>query len=145
MSKTILSCFYIFCSLVVFAQDKGTIFSLHEALEYSTEHNFSIKNAKIDIEYSKKEVLDITSVGLPQIKGGFSYNYFLDRPVSLIPGEFLGLPAGEMAEMRFGTDHNAIAELQASQLVLDTKYIVGISASKALLRLIGSIKSPLTS
>ena len=135
MNRALYTGIYICCILLINAQENRSVFSLDEALIYSTEHNLSVKNALLDIKYSKNEVLDITGMGLPQVKASFAYNYFLDRPVSLIPGEFLGLPPGETAELRFGTDHNAVAELQASQLLLDAKYIVGIAANKVLLRL----------
>jgi outer membrane protein TolC len=135
MSRAIFTVISICCILFINAQDKRTTFSLNEALIYSTEHNLGIKNALLDVKHSKNEVLDITGRGLPQVKANVSYNHFLDRPVSLIPGEFLGLPPGETAELRFGTDHNVVAELQASQLILDAKYIVGIRAGKVLLKL----------
>ena len=77
MSKTILICICFCCILLTSAQEKRATFSLNEALIYSTEHNLSIKNALLDIKHSKNEVIDITSLGLPQVKASFSYNYCL--------------------------------------------------------------------
>lgn len=105
-------------------------FSLKEAQQYALDNNYQIKNAKTDIEIAKLKVKENTAIGLPQIAGSVSYNNFLELPTQLIPGEFLGMPEGEFAEIQFGTQHNATWAASISQLVFSGQYLIGLQAAK---------------
>jgi outer membrane protein TolC len=106
-------------------------FSLKEAQQYAIENNYRIKNAKTDIEIARQRVKENTAIGFPQVSGSASYNDFLELPTQLIPGEFFGLPAGEFAEIQFGTQHNATWSVSVSQLLFSGQYLVGLQAAHA--------------
>ena len=106
-------------------------FSLKEAQQYAIENNYRIKNAKTDIEIARQRVKENTAIGFPQVSGSASYNDFLELPTQLIPGEFFGLPAGEFAEIQFGTQHNATWSVSVSQLLFSGQYLVGLQAARA--------------
>ena len=106
------------------------VFSLEDAYKYAVENNKKFKSDALNINKARYQLLETTAIGLPQLNGSFGYMYFLDRPVQLIPGDFMGLPSDQMAEVRFGTDHQATVELQASQLLIDFRYITGVMASR---------------
>jgi outer membrane protein TolC len=106
-------------------------FSLKEAQQYAVDNNYQIKNAKTDIEIARQRVKENTAIGLPQVSGSVSYNDFVEIPTQLIPGEFFGLPAGEFAEIKFGTQHNATWSASVSQLLFSGQYLVGLRAAKA--------------
>jgi outer membrane protein TolC len=105
-------------------------FSLKEAQQYALDNNYQIKNAKTDIEIAQQKVKENTAIGLPQVSGSVSYNNYIELPTQLIPGEFLGLPEGEFAEIQFGTQHNATWSASVSQLVFSGQYLVGLRAAK---------------
>lgn len=134
LKTTVLIFFYCLISLVK-AQNDRVLFSLEEAVLYALENNLSLKNSALDVTRSKFQMAEVTSEGLPRVNGGFGYNYFLDRPVQLIPGEFFGMPVGDMMEVRFGTEHIANLDLSASQLLIDLKYIMGVRASREFMNL----------
>ncbi|HPE57232.1 MAG TPA: TolC family protein [Bacteroidales bacterium] len=110
-------------------------FSLKEAQIFALEHNYDIRNAITDIEIAREKVKETVATGLPQISGSVGYTDYLEIPTQLIPGEFFGLPAGEFAEVQFGTQHNATWSADVNQMIFNGQYIVGLQASRAYLSL----------
>ncbi len=118
-----------------FAQ-KG--FSVEEARKYAVEHNYTVKNARIDNDIAKKKIWETTAIGLPQVKANLDYTNFLEIPTSLIPGEFFpppdDVPPGyvhpEFIELQFGTKHNATYGFTISQLLFNGSYLVGLQTSR---------------
>lgn len=113
------------------AQESKTL-SLEQARKYALENNVDVKNARLDIEKSKKKVWETTANGLPQANASLSYNNNLDLATQLLPGEFFGKP-GQFVEVQFGTQHNSTLDLQANQLIFSGPYIVGLQAAKTYL------------
>lgn len=110
-------------------------FTLKEAQIYALEHNYDVINALTDIDIARKRVKETIATGLPQVSGQVTYNNYLEIPTSLIPGEFFGLPAGEYAEVKFGTQHNASWSAGVNQMIFNGQYVVGLQASQAFLSL----------
>jgi outer membrane protein TolC len=75
---------------------------------------------------------EVTGLALPQIDASVDVTDFLKLPTSLIPAEFFGGEPGSFAAVQFGTQWNATAAVQASQLVLDGRYFLGLKAARAL-------------
>ena len=109
-------------------------FSLEEAQAYAVENNYDIQNATTEIEIALKKVKETTAIGLPQINAGASYNDFIDIPTQLIPGDFVGQPAGTFIPVKFGTKYNMSFNAEASQLIFSGEYIVGLQASKTFVK-----------
>jgi len=110
-------------------------FTLKEAKDFALKNNSSIKMSQNDLLSARMKVRETTAIGLPQVKGNISYKDFIKQPVSLVPAEFFGGQEGTFAEITFGTEQNATAEIQASQLVFDGSYIVGLQTTKTFLEL----------
>ena len=106
--------------------------SLKQAQEYAYEHNYDLKNSHYDVEIAKKLVRENTAIGLPQIDGSITYIDYLQRPTSLIPGDFFGQPGQDVA-MQFGTKYNATISGQINQLLYSGQYLVGLQTAKAYL------------
>ncbi|MBN1339940.1 MAG: TolC family protein [Bacteroidales bacterium] len=123
--------------------------SLSDAQAYALNHNYDIKNARIDVEISRRKVSETTAIGLPQVNASVAYNNFLNIPTQLIP-DFLTpaiagvnegyygltpevpLPVGaQFFETQFGVQHNMTAGISASQLIFSGPYIVGLQSAKA--------------
>lgn len=107
-------------------------FSLEEAVAHAIQHSNEIKNAQINIADSKQLIVERRAAGIPQLNGGITYNYFPKLPVSLIPASFIDSSAeeGEFAELVFGTKNSLTASLDATALIFDGSYFVGLRAAK---------------
>lgn len=106
-------------------------FTMEQALQYAYENNVNVKKAKIDQVIADKKVKETIGIGLPQIDLNGSYNYFLNIPVQLLPGELAGQPAGTYIPVKFGQKQNATGGVTVSQLLFNGSYIVGLESSRA--------------
>ena len=86
-----------------------------------------------------KQKWETTATGLPQIDGNISYNNNLKQPVTLLPAEITGGPAGTFVPVTFGTKQNASAVATLNQLIFDGSYLVGLKAAKSFLRYSGNL------
>ncbi|HEX8515329.1 MAG TPA: TolC family protein [Bacteroidia bacterium] len=121
-----------------FAQTKDTAakaFSLQQAVDYAMQHHVSVQNAMIDEAIAQKKVNEIMGAGLPQINASFDFKDFLELPTSFIPAEFFGGPPGTFAPIKFGTQYQSTAALDASQLIFSGEYFLGLKASKVFVEL----------
>ena len=133
MQKLILFIVGLFVATVAFSQSDSTMrFSLKKAQEYALQNNYDLINAKLDIYKAKKMVMETTAIGLPQANVSLSHNYFIDIPVTKVPAKFFDPSAadGEMAELKFGTDHSSKIDFTVSQLIFSGSYIVGLQTAK---------------
>lgn len=105
-------------------------FTVEQALDYALENNVNIKKAKIDQQIAHQKVKETVGIGLPQLSAQGKYNYFLNIPVQLLPGEIVGRP-GTFVPVKFGQKHNASMGLTLTQLLFSGSYIVGLESSKA--------------
>lgn len=112
-----------------FIQSQEMNFSLKQAQDYAVQHNYQVKNARYDLEISRKQIKENLSYGFPQIDGTVDYNYYLALPTSLIPGDFFGQP-GEYVEVQFGTRNNLNASVTLNQLIFDGRYFIGLQYAK---------------
>ncbi|MDN5285745.1 MAG: transporter [Mucilaginibacter sp.] len=127
----------VFCALAFksYAQDSPPNnqtynFSIQECVNYAYEHQDSVVNAKLDIKSAEYKVKETTGIGLPQINGSASFQDYLKIPTTLIPGEFLGQPAGTFVPLQFGVKYQSNLGVTASQILFDGSYLVGLKASK---------------
>jgi outer membrane protein TolC len=109
-------------------------FSLQEAKEYALENNHDIRDALLEIKGAHKQLWEVTAQGFPQIESSARYQYLVDIPTQLIPGEIFGQP-GTTIPVKFGKPHNASYGISASQLIFSGSYFVGVQASRIFLKL----------
>ncbi|MCX6291186.1 MAG: TolC family protein [Bacteroidetes bacterium] len=123
---------FIFTAGIAVAQDRVETFSfsLPQAIEYAYQHQADVVNAQIDEQVSNAKVNEVIGMGLPQLSASFDLKDFEQLPTSLIPAEFFGGKAGEFLGIKFGTRWNATAGVNASQLIFEPSYLVGVQASK---------------
>lgn len=124
--------FLLPASICIAQQKKDSIhkFSVQQSIGYAMSHQGNVLNAQGEVERANDKVKETVGIGLPQISGTVGIQDFLQIPTTLIPGQFFGGPAGEFIPVKFGTQYNTNAELDASQLLFDGTYIVGLEASK---------------
>jgi outer membrane protein TolC len=110
-------------------------FTMQEAIDFALDNNRSVLNAKLDIDAAKQKKWETTTMGLPQLNAKIDYQNFIIQPVSLIPAELFGGPAGQFAEISFGTKQNINASATLSQLVFNGSYLVGLESAKVYLKI----------
>jgi outer membrane protein TolC len=110
--------------------DSVYVFSIQQAVQYALNNQKDVLNAQIESDISRYKVKETVGIGLPQVSGSIDVKDFEHLPVSLIPAQFFGGPEGEFAPVQFGTRWNATAGINASQLIFDPSYIVGVKAAK---------------
>jgi len=117
-----------------FAQQKAdSIFhlSLQQSIQYALGNQPNVRNAKYEVSKANARVKEIIGMGLPQITGSIGVQDYLQIPTTLIPAQFFGGPAGTFEPLQFGTQYTATGEIDASQILFDGSYIVGVEATKA--------------
>lgn len=127
----------VFCAVTFksYAQDappnnQTYNFSIQDCINYAYEHQDSVVNAKLNIKSAEYKVKETTGIGLPQINGTASFQDYLKIPTTLIPGEFFGQPAGTFVPLQFGVKYQSSLGVNASQILFDGSYLVGLKASK---------------
>jgi len=111
------------------ATEKKSAFTLAEAQKFAIENNTNVVNARLDVIAAKDRVKENAAMGLPQISAGATYTNNLQLMTTLIPAEFFGGEAGTYLPVKFGTQHNASANIIANQLLFNGPYIVGLQAA----------------
>jgi outer membrane protein len=136
----------VFFSVSLFAQDSSYTFTLQQAIEYAYQHQKNVLNAQIDAQISDKKVSEIIGMGVPQISASFEIKDFEKIPTTTLP-DFITpsiynvlfdenvIPRRDLGPVQqfpiqFGTRWNATASLNASQLIFQPSYIVGVQASR---------------
>jgi outer membrane protein TolC len=104
-------------------------FTLQEALDFAMENNYDVIYSEKNIEAAKQQMREATAYGLPQLDGAVDYNYNIELPTNVIPGDFFGQP-GEDVEIQFGTKNYLNAGLYLNQLLFSGRYIVGLQTAK---------------
>lgn len=103
-------------------------FSLTAAQTYALEHYYEAVNAGLDIKKSKSKIWETTAIGLPQVDGKMSYRNALDLEFDF-PQEALNQPGNEFLSV-FAADNISQGMLEASQLIFDGSFFVGLQASR---------------
>jgi len=103
--------------------------SLRDAQDYAIRHNKEVISSRMDLAASKTAVWEAVSGGLPQVNvtGNFTDN--LKLMTTLLPGDFFGRP-GEKVPVTFGSQFNSSATVQASMVLFNAPYYLGIETSK---------------
>jgi outer membrane protein len=121
-------------ALTIKAQESYS-FTLDEAVNYALEHNYTVRNAALDIEVAEKQKWEATSFGLPQIDGTVDYQNWLKQAVTFIPAEIIGGTPGEFEEVVFGAKQNMNATVTLNQILFDGSYLVGLQSAKTFLKI----------
>ena len=155
----ILFSFMFFANLN--AQESQISLSLQEAIDFAIENNRNAKNAALDIEAAKRQKMETTAIGLPQINANIDYQNWLKQPVSLFPAasfdntqsiintveDYFNLsPNGTpptidgFVPVTFGTKQTINAKATLTQLIFDGSYLVGLQSAKVFLEIAKNAK-----
>ncbi len=129
MYRTIILCIGIISNGVGLAQPS---FSLEDAKAYAHSNHLRISNADLGVKNAIQQRNETRALGLPQVELNGSFNNFINLPVQVVDAKFFNPFAadGETIAFRAGTKYNSSGTLQASQIVFNGSYIVGLQMSK---------------
>jgi outer membrane protein TolC len=105
-------------------------FSIQQAVDYANKNNVQVKNVLIDVLLQKETNRQITSQAYPSITGNANLTDNLKLQTTLLPGEFLGQPAGTFVPVTFGTKYITNAGVELNQILFDGQVFVGLQARK---------------
>lgn len=105
--------------------------SLKEAIDYATKNSVNVKNALLNYKIQEQSNRATTSQALPQVTGSLGLTDYLQIPTTLIPGEFVGQPAGTFIPLQFGTKWSASGGATLKQVIFDGQVFVGLQARQA--------------
>lgn len=135
-----------FCINTQSSFGQATSFSLDEAIAYAIRHSDQTKIDSLNLIDAEESIREFKSIGLPKLNANFGYNYNLIRTQQAIrdfisPAVYnvlffeqlleqrdLGEP--ESFEVTFQTRHFLNLGLEASALIFDGSYLVGLEAAK---------------
>ena len=140
MKKTLFFLFLSWNITSLIAQDVPTSVSLDEAIEWGMIHNRTMQRADMELKKAQKQKWETLSIGFPQITANLNYQNNIEQPVSLIPAEFFGGPAGEFSEITFGTKQTAMGMIELKQLLFDGTYVVGVQGIKHFLDIANNVQ-----
>ena len=103
-------------------------FSIQQTVEYAQKNNVQVKNALLNIQVQQQINRDITGAAFPSISGSIGTTDYLDIPVSLLPGEIFGQPAGTYIPVKFGTKYTSTASIQLRQTLFDGQVFIALKA-----------------
>lgn len=114
--------------------------SLEQAKQMAIDSSYATRDARYNTERRRQEVREVLSIGLPQINGSAEFQNFFVVPKQQLPADAfpIGGDGGDVPEYfnaQFGTKYNITAGISASQLIFDGTYIIGLKASKVVVKL----------
>lgn len=105
-------------------------FDLEHCLKMADTANPIIRNAKLDVAITTKQVLAYETALLPKLFFAADYKYNAIIPGQLIPGEIAGMPQGTFVAVQFGVPYNLSNALQLNQILYNPQVNAGIKALK---------------
>ena len=128
-SKLILG---ILLMISPFTNGQSDGFTLEAAKSYALENQIIIENAQHDIADAKERANEVRGIGLPQMNLTGQFGNFINLPVQVIDASFFNpsAPAGSLVSFRAGTEYSSSANLQATQILFNGSYIIGLKAAK---------------
>lgn len=125
-----LLCFMSLFSVIGQTPGSDLNLTLKEAQDYAIQHNKMMITANLDVRASKLALWETISAGLPQLSASGSFTDNLKLMTTLLPGEFFGQPAGSKVPITFGSQYNSGASFQASMLLFNAPFYIGIETTK---------------
>ena len=135
MKHLFFSLFMLMCLTHAQAQEKSTTqnsFTLEQCLEYAYKNSTNIRKAELETQSAQARVKEVRSAGLPQINANVQFIDNYNLQTNFLPARFFDPNAPIDAPpvgVKFGTTYLGNATLQATQLLFNGSYIVGLQAA----------------
>lgn len=119
-------------AMVMSTPAQAQTFTLEDAKAYALEHHLNIIEAQGNVDIAQQQIVETRGMGLPQVNINGQFNHYINLPVTVVDASFFNpsAPAGETMDFKMGTEFSASGTLQATQLIFNGSYIVGLQATK---------------
>lgn len=111
--------------------------SLQDCLDYAMQHNYTVKNAQLDVLIQKAQNDQTLSIALPQVSGKADFNYFINPQKQFIAANSFvpTAPKDLIMPIAFSLNYATSASISASQILFDGSVAVALQARNALMDL----------
>lgn len=123
--------------LVAFSSYAQKSMSLEECVGYALENHLSIKNAVLNEEKSKAQIVEARSTGLPQVNGSLQGIGNPKIQSQFVPEGTFGpnedgseINANRVVPFTLAVPYSADASVTATQLLFNNTYFVGLEGAK---------------
>lgn len=106
------------------------ISNVEDCIRLARENNFELKQIRLNQKVESQNLKIAKSNLSPQLKFTTNFDNNLILPASLLPAQFLGGKEGDFQVVRFGTQYNLTASLEASMPLLNTSHWKNIKANR---------------
>jgi len=120
---------FVIPAFMIHGQETTLSLTLEEAQTLALKKNKMVVSAGLDVDASGKALWEAISAGLPQVNISGTFNDNLKLMTTLLPGEFFGQP-GVKIPVTFGSQFTSGATMQATTLIFNAPYLIGIETSK---------------
>jgi outer membrane protein len=116
------------------AQDAPMPLSLDDCMAYALRHNYTIKNARLDVGIQKAQNNQVLSSALPRINGKAEFDDYLNPVQTFVPGEFFGGAAGTFTPVTFTPRYAGSASASGSQVLFDGTLLIALKAKNTVIQ-----------
>jgi outer membrane protein TolC len=110
--------------------------SLQDCMDYAMQHNYTVKNAQLDILIQEAQNAQTASIAYPKVAGKAEFDYFARPQSQFINGRtFNPLAPDAITAISFSVPYAASVGLTASQLIFDGSALVALQARQMALEL----------
>lgn len=102
--------------------------TMQQAIDLALQTSRQVKNAQADVQLARQKVKEIQSIGLPQVNATGGFTQYVQIPGSYVPN-FTG-QGPDFLFIRFQQKYTSNLNIQASQLLYDGTYLLGLQAAK---------------
>jgi outer membrane protein TolC len=136
-----------FLSIAVFGLNSTaqtvTELSLEQCINYALKHNYTVKNADLDVLIQKAQNNEVASAAYPHMSAKIDYTNFIAPQYQFFDASKFPstdpnapkIPAGTIASLSFTLPYNSTASVSASQILFDGSVFVALKARQTVLNL----------
>jgi outer membrane protein TolC len=114
------------------AGQQVTRLSLNDCIDYALKHNYTIKNAAIDVLIQQAQNNETVAAAYPHINAKLELDDYLNPQQSLIDGKYLGMP-GTTEKFAFTLPYGGSGSINATQVVFDGAVLIALKARKTVM------------
>ena len=134
---SILTIAFLSVSASAGAQQKPIPLSLQDCMDFALKHNYTVKNANIDVQIQQMQNNETKALALPKVNGKAELDYF-PNPTKQIVGANAFNPharADSLIPLSFVLPYSGSAGISASQILFDGSIFVALKARNAVMAL----------
>lgn len=115
--------------------------SLEDCMEYAMKHNYTVKNAQLDVLIQKAVNDQTVAIALPQVSGKAEFNNFIRPQSQFVDASSFNfdptvvIPKGNIVPITFSLAYGTGVSVSASQILFDGSVAVALQARNALMEL----------